>query len=107
MPNKSFLIHYGSTTNPTEGFLEKCRKEPTVNFEITGTKCDIYLIVTEQEVRCGQFGLPYFIDTREDSSTMTLIVNPHDPTAPWKRAYWLPKALREEIIEYLDAKEAE
>lgn len=99
----SFEIHYGTATNYDDAFLEQCDADPFVLPKIEDGKCHIYLIVTEQEIRAGYTGLPHFLDTREDSSNMTLITDPGNPGAPWKRAYYLPQDLTQDIINYLDA----
>ena len=105
MSDNKFEIHYGSATNYDDAFLEQCRQDPCVLTKIEDGRCDIYLIVTEQEIRAGYTGLPHFLDTREDSSNMTLITDPGNPGAPWKRTYYLPQVLTQEIINYLDHEE--
>lgn len=104
MSDNKFEIHYGSATNYDDAFLEQCRQDPCVLTKIEDDRCDIYLVVTEQEIRDGRTGLPHFLDTREDSSNMTLIADPGNPGAPWKRVYWIPKYITQEIIRYLDEK---
>ena len=98
-----FEIYYGCTTTYDDDFLEQCRRDPCVVARTNGTQYDIYLVVTEQEVRAGRTGLPHFLDTERGSSTMTVLTNPGEPSAPWKRAYWLPKSLQQDILAHLDA----
>ena len=102
MSDASFEVYYGNATNYDKDFLHKCSQEPCVLTKVEDKTCHIYLIVTEKEIRQGRTTIPCFLDTRKDSR-MTLLTNPSDPSAPWKRVYWLPKKLTEDIINYLDA----
>lgn len=98
-----FEIYFGTATNYNDIFIKKCEADPCVLTKFKERECHIYLIVTEQEIRAGYTGLPHFLDTREDSSTMQVVADPLNPSAPWKRVYYLPKNITQDIINYLDA----